>query len=74
MASYVKHCTHGHDYSEENTRWYMWKGKIIRYCKQCRKDYDSKRKGNPEAQLYRRICYALRKEKANGQAAYKAKR
>jgi len=39
------HCKHGHEYSEENTRWKFRKGKLQqRECKACEKVRSNKRK------------------------------
>lgn len=44
------HCVHGHDFTEENTRWYRnRRGKHIRICRECERVKWHKRQGKDSA-------------------------
>jgi hypothetical protein len=46
------HCPHGHEFTEENTRWHRWYTDKSEYyyrtCKQCRLIFDRVKRGIPK--------------------------
>lgn len=71
---YKTHCMHGHEFTDENTRWYLWNGKRHRACKACarsrpvRRDKEKQRLAEKRRTERRRIARAaLRAERLKQQ-------